>query len=170
MSLETLISTWKDVRSGLIEEAELIPAESFGFRATPEMRSVAEILQHVMGVQQLLSGELCRPDTNLARAPFLDLVKEYAPEVLAAAGKEELVSLLSSTMDKTEARIRSFGEEGLAAMTRRFDGKEISKHDFLMFSISHEMYHRGQLTVFERLLNLEPALTTRLKKMFGSAV
>jgi uncharacterized damage-inducible protein DinB len=31
------------------------------------------------------------------------------------------------------------------------------------------MYHRGQLTVFERLMNIEPALTEKLKKMFANA-
>ena len=31
------------------------------------------------------------------------------------------------------------------------------------------MYHRGQLTVFERLLNIEPALTERFNKMIAKA-
>jgi uncharacterized damage-inducible protein DinB len=31
------------------------------------------------------------------------------------------------------------------------------------------MYHRGQLTVYERLLNIEPELTVKLKKLFAQA-
>ena len=31
------------------------------------------------------------------------------------------------------------------------------------------MYHRGQLTVYERLLAIEPALTGKLKKLFAQA-
>ncbi|HAF15107.1 MAG TPA: hypothetical protein DHU55_06615 [Blastocatellia bacterium] len=31
------------------------------------------------------------------------------------------------------------------------------------------MYHRGQLTVYERLLNIEPALTQRFRKLFANA-
>jgi uncharacterized damage-inducible protein DinB len=31
------------------------------------------------------------------------------------------------------------------------------------------MYHRGQLTVYQRLLSIEPALTGRLKKLFAQA-
>jgi uncharacterized damage-inducible protein DinB len=30
------------------------------------------------------------------------------------------------------------------------------------------LYHRGQLTVYERLLNIEPALTTRFKELFAA--
>jgi len=37
------------------------------------------------------------------------------------------------------------------------------------FAMSHEMYHRGQLTVYERLLNLEPALTKQFAKMMAQA-
>ena len=48
-------------------------------------------------------------------------------------------------------------------------GQPITKAAFLTFAFSHEMYHRGQLTVFERLLNIEPALTERFKKMVASA-
>ena len=35
--------------------------------------------------------------------------------------------------------------------------------------IAHEMYHRGQLTVYERLLGVEPALTQYFKKRFMTA-
>jgi uncharacterized damage-inducible protein DinB len=35
--------------------------------------------------------------------------------------------------------------------------------------MSHEMYHRGQLTVFERLLNVEPALTEQFRKLVAGA-
>ena len=41
------------------------------------------------------------------------------------------------------------------------------KRYFLRFSASHEMYHRGQLTVYERLMNIKPALTTRFEKLFA---
>jgi uncharacterized damage-inducible protein DinB len=50
---------------------------------------------------------------------------------------------------------------------KRFDGKEMTKLGFLSFAIAHEMYHRGQLTVYERLLDIEPALTQRFKRLFG---
>jgi uncharacterized damage-inducible protein DinB len=51
--------------------------------------------------------------------------------------------------------------------TKRFDGKEMTKTAFMSFAIAHEMYHRGQLTVYERLLGIEPALTQRFRKAFG---
>ena len=49
---------------------------------------------------------------------------------------------------------------------KHVDGQEMTKLAFLSFAIAHEMYHRGQLTVYERLLGIEPALTQRFRKAF----
>ena len=168
MSIEALIETWNDVREGLIAEVSKIPAGEFDFKATPETRSVAELVQHIIGTQAVLVGEMCRPDTNLMRAPFLDLIKQYAGEVVSTKDKDGLLNLLASSQEAAAEKLRAFGEEGLHEQTRRFDGKITTKLGFLHFSYSHEMYHRGQLTVYERLMNIEPALTTRMKQLFAA--
>jgi uncharacterized damage-inducible protein DinB len=49
------------------------------------------------------------------------------------------------------------------------DGKPTPKLKVVNFAMSHEMYHRGQLTVYERLLNVEPALTKQFAKIMAQA-
>lgn len=169
MSLDILIETWKEVRAGVIEEASLVPADKFSFQPTGETRSVEALVKHVIESQKVLVGEMCRPDSNLRREPFPDLIKRYSSEVSAIEGKDALIDALRSSMDWTEQTIRSFGESALNESTQRFDGKTVTKLRFLLFSTSHEMYHRGQLTVYERLLGIEPALTTRIKKLFAAS-
>ena len=166
MSLDRLIQSWSEVRAGLIKEAAQISDDKFSFRATPDTRSVAEILQHIIEAQKLLVGESCRPDTNLMRQSFADHIKEYAPEVAAVTDKNGLIELLRASMETAEATIRGCGD-GLQQTMQRFDRKEVSKFDFLNFAVAHEMYHRGQLTVYERLLGVEPALTQQLGKLFA---
>lgn len=126
MSIEALIETWKDVREGVIAEVLNIPAEEFAFKATPDARSVAEIVQHIIGTQALVVGEMCRTDTNLRRAPFPELVKLYAPEALSSPDKDNLLSLLASGQEAAAEKIRAFGEEGLQEdpSLRRKDGNE----------------------------------------------
>lgn len=167
MSIDRLVQSWREVRTGLINEASQIPADKFSFRATPETRSVTELLQHIVQTQKLLVGEACREDTNLIRQSFADHIQEYAPEVAAVTEKNGLLELLHSSLEPAEATIRGFGD-GLQQTMRRFDGKEITKFDFLNFGIAHEMYHRGQLTVYERLLGVEPALTQYFNKRFAA--
>lgn len=167
-SVDHLITTWKEIRAGLIEEATQIPAEQFSFRATPDTRTVTEVLQHAVEAQKMLVGEACRTETNLLRQSFADHIKEYAPEVQGITDKNGLLELLRSSMELAEATIRAQGDK-LNQSMRRFDGKEMSKLNFLHFAATHEMYHRGQLTVYERLMNIEPALTQRFRKLFGQA-
>ena len=166
MSLDGLIGSWKEVRSGLIDEVESIPADKFSFQATPDTRSVAALLQHVIEAQKMLMGEVCRPDTNLLRQSFAEQIKVYAPEVSGVTDKEGLLALLRSSMDETEAKMLGAGDE-LANEMKRFDGKSMTKYAFVSFAIAHEMYHRGQLTVYLRLLGIEPVLTKRFRKLFG---
>jgi len=61
-----------------------------------------------------------------------------------------------------------FGNTNFEKMMTRFDGKECTKLAMLNFTVAHEMYHRGQLTVYERLLGIEPALTQLFKKMMSA--
>ena len=166
MSIEGIIGSWKEVRSGLVDEAAQIPDEKFSFQATPEMRSVAQILQHIIESQKMIVGEACRPDTNLLRQSFADQIKHYAPGVSEVRDKDGLLNLLRTSMEESEAQLLAAAEE-LKNKMKRFDGKDMAKHSFLSFAIAHEMYHRGQLTVYERLLNIEPVLTRKLKKVFG---
>jgi uncharacterized damage-inducible protein DinB len=107
-----------------------------------------------------------RPEPNLMRQSFADHIKEYAPEVSGVTEKNGLVELMRTSMDVAEANIRSNADKMDQTM-RRFDGKEITRVQFLQFASAHEMYHRGQLTVYARLLNIEPVLTQRMKKLFS---
>jgi uncharacterized damage-inducible protein DinB len=168
MAVEKLIESWTEVRNGLIDEANQIPADQFGFQPAPDTRSVRQLLHHLVESQKFLVGEACRPDTNLMRNSFAENIKQYAPGVRDVNDKDALLNLLRTTMDEAADHLRNHAGE-LENTMKRFDGKEMGKMAFMSFAIAHEMYHRGQLTVYERLLNIEPALTTRFRKAFGES-
>jgi uncharacterized damage-inducible protein DinB len=168
MSVEILLGHWKNARSGFITEIERIPEDKFTFRPTPETRTVAELVQHVIGAQKFFVGETCRPDTNLLRRQFSEHAKAYAEGSDGVTDKNQLIELMRSSMDEAEKTITSHAD-GLNETMTGLDGRPLSKLSFLMFGMSHEMYHRGQFTVYERLLNVEPALTEMFRKMTAAA-
>ncbi len=168
MSVDMLVNTWKEFRKGLIAEVEQIPEDKFDFRATPETRSIAEILQHIVEVQKMLIGEAGRAEGNMRRQSFADHVKEYAPEVHTITDKNGLLEMLRSSMEVCEANVRSNNDLMQGSMGG-IDGTPTPKLKVVNFAMSHEMYHRGQLTVYERLINLEPALTRQFAKMTAQA-
>jgi uncharacterized damage-inducible protein DinB len=161
--LEETLEGWWDVRNGVIDEVRNIPASKFDYQPTPEVRSVRELVQHILEVAMMMTGELTRPDTNFRRAPWPKLLEMYAGPAYKATTKPELVRLLKSQMKDAEREFREAGELSLFQFIERFDGKQGTRLAWLHHGIEQEMYHRGQLTLYARLLGLEPALTRRIR-------
>ena len=162
--LDETLEAWSDVRQGLIEEIENIPEENFDFRPTPEVRSVAEMVQHILEVALMMTGELTRSDTDFRRAPWPELLDLYASHVGQAAGKTELLALLRSSLAEAEEKFREAGELEMLQLITRFDGMQGTKLAWLHHGIAQEMYHRGQLVTYARLLGIEPALTRSIRE------
>ena len=157
--LDEALESWQGVREGLISEVENIPKENFEFRLTPDTRTVAEVVQHVMEVALMMTGELCRPDTNFQRESFGKLIDRYASHVHQAKAKKQILSLLKSSHKESEKRFRDAGEIFMLQLITRFDGRKGTRLAWLHHGIGHEMYHTGQLTAFARAIGKTPALT-----------
>lgn len=161
--LEEALEAWHDVRQGLIAEVENIPEDEFDFRPTAETRSVSELLQHILEVALMMTGELTRSDTDFRRAPWPDLLDMYASHVKEARRKRELLELLATSFEDAERKFREAGELAVLQLITRFDGARGTKLAWLHHGIAQEMYHRGQLVLYERLLGIEPALTRKIR-------
>lgn len=161
--LEEALEAWTDVRQGLIEEVKNIPARQFEFRPTQDVRSVKEIVVHILEVAMMMTGELTRADTNFHRAPWPKLLAMNAREAYRARTKADLVKLLKSQFKQAEKEFLKVGELHLLQLIRRFDGQLGTRLAWLNHGIAHESYHTGQLTVYQRLMGIEPALTRRIR-------
>jgi uncharacterized damage-inducible protein DinB len=160
--LEEALESWIDTREGLIDEVANIPATKFDFRPTAEVRSVKEVVVHIVEVAMMMTGELTRPDTNFHRLPWPKLLRMHAKEAYRAETKADLIRLLKSQLKKAEKKFREVGELHMLQLIRRFDGEVGTRLAWLHHGIAHEEYHRGQLTVFQRLMGIEPALTRQI--------
>jgi uncharacterized damage-inducible protein DinB len=161
--LEETLEAWTDARRGIISEARNIPSNRYDYRPAPGMKNVHELVVHILEVSMLMTGELVRADTNFRRAPWTRLLKMYAAQVYRAKTKSDLVRLLSSQIKDAETKFRNAGELHMLQFIERFDGEMGTRLAWLNHGIAQEMYHRGQLTVYERLMGLEPALTKRIR-------
>lgn len=162
--LDEALAAWRDARLGVVDEVRNIPARHLEFRPTPETRSVRELVQHILEVALMMTGELTRPDTDLHRAPWPKLLALYAKPAWRATTKPALLKLLRSQLRDGERRFRALGELGLFQRITQFDGSLGTKFTWLHHGIAQEEYHRGQLATYARLLGLEPALTRRIRE------
>lgn len=161
--LEETLEAWEDARHGVIDEARNIPAKHWDFRPTPEVRSVREMVVHILEVAMMMTGELTRKDTNLRRAPFPQLLKKYASAAYRAKSRADLLKLLRTQLKDGEKKFRAAGELHALQLIERFDGSPGTRLAWLNHGIAQEMYHRGQLATYARLLGIEPALTKRIR-------
>jgi uncharacterized damage-inducible protein DinB len=161
--LEEALEAWSGARIGFVEELANIPAKRFDYRPTPEVRSVKELAVHILEIAMMMTGELTRPDTDFRRKPWPQLLRLYAKPAYAARTKAQLIKLLRSQLREAQSRFRAAGELHMLQLIERFDGEKGTRLAWLHHGIDQEMYHRGQLTLYERLLGLEPALTRRIR-------
>src|SRR3954463_8229722 len=76
--LDEAIDAWEDARNGVIDEVENIPSDQLDFSPAPGVRTVTELILHIMEVSLMMAGELTREDTNLQREPWPKLLLRYS--------------------------------------------------------------------------------------------
>ncbi|MBO0862220.1 MAG: DinB family protein [Chloracidobacterium sp.] len=159
--IEEFLSQWQDAREGLIKEVERIPEDNLDFRATAETRSVLELLYHVIESERMLVDETCRDDSDLRRL----FTRPPDAEVRGATTKDAIIKLLHSSLAASKDKVLRFGDEKIEQVMVGLRGNQVTKVAMLQFTLAHEMYHRGQLTVYQRLLGIEPALTEQFREL-----
>lgn len=160
--LNESLDNWRDVRMGIVDEVKNIPASKFDFRPTPEVRSVHELVVHILEVSMMMTGELTRSDTNFKRLPWPKLLAKYAGQAYKAKTKQDLVKLLRSQIDSAVEMFERCGDLHMMQHMENFDGSLWTRMQWLHHGIAQEMYHRGQLCTYERLMGRVPALTQKI--------
>ena len=161
--LEETLEAWRDAREGIIAEVANLPANRMDWRPVEGVRTITELVQHILEVSMMMTGELTRADTDFARRPWPELLAMYAKPAYRAKTRAALVRLLADQMDDADEKFRAAGELQLYQFIRRFDGELGTKFTWLQHGIAQEMYHRGQLALYARLLGLVPALTQQIQ-------
>jgi uncharacterized damage-inducible protein DinB len=165
--LEETLESWQDARRGFADEVRNIPAAHWDYRPTPEIKSTRELVVHVLEVAMMMTGELTREDTDFRRLPWPKLLAKYAGPAYRAKTRGELLRMLRSQLRDGTRRFQDVGELHMLQHIERFDGKKGTRLAWLWHGIDQEMYHRGQITVYARLLGIEPALTRRIRGASG---
>jgi uncharacterized damage-inducible protein DinB len=165
--LDEALEAWEDARNGVIDELENLPADRWEFRPDPEVRSVAELAAHVLEVAEMMVGELAREDTDFRRLAWDELLELHAGDVRHLRDREALLDALRDTLADGVERFREAGELHMFGRIERFDRELGTRLAWLHHGIAQEMYHRGQLALYARLLGEVPALTKRIRAAAG---
>jgi len=161
-----LVSSIRTVRKNTILIAEDIPETEYGYRPTPDSRSVADILIHIASLSQI--DQLLHGNDRLASLEGFDfgsLTKRTEIGEMRPQSKSEILDALRTEGERWCRWIEDLPEARLAEQVRFPGGISQTRFEMLLGTTEHEMHHRAQLTVIERLLGIEPHLTRNRKRV-----
>jgi len=165
-----LAEAYRTVRKNTIQIAEDIPADKYTFKAAPGVKSVAEVLAHIaitFGWHIEFHGNHV-PAIDLAGFGA-HLAKIQADEqALAARPKDEIIRTLRERGEEFATFLEGLTDATLAErVSIPVPGNPHSKTRFemLLSPKEHEMHHRGQLMLVERIIGVVPHLTRQREAM-----
>ena len=170
-----LARSFRTVRKNTLVIAEDIPENQYDYRPTPECRSVREILAHIaVASRRSYQGHAVQKITTFAGIDWPTYVRERQEQEqqLARLTKAQLVEDLRADGDAWGAYLDTVPEEELAVVipfSPPADPLTKSRFEMLLSAKEHEMHHRAQLMVFERLLGLVPHLTRQRQARMAPA-
>jgi len=163
-----LAESFRTVRGNTIQIAEEIPEDQYGYRVTPESRSVAETLVHIASGSRLQQQiHFIDRRTSFAGFDFFSFMEKQLAEERAPRTKAQIIAMLRSEGDRFAQALEGASEEFLAERLEFPEGAappSKTRFEMLLSTKEHEMHHRGQLMIVERLLGITPHLTRRMQE------
>jgi uncharacterized damage-inducible protein DinB len=156
---QQLADAWRTVRKNTIQIAEEIPEEQYGFRASADTMTVGELLAHMATSQRWAIMMIFEEKKeNVTVDDFPRYFGSAAAEASALTTKDAIVAALKANGEDVASRLQGVTEEDLAGTVTMPNGSK-SRFEILLGLKEHEMHHRGQLMLIQRMIGIVPHLT-----------
>ena len=168
-----LAESFRTVRKNTLAVAQDIPEDQYGFRAAPDTRSVAETLTHIAFsptfARQVHGEERLH---TLAGFDFPALMQRMVAEEKTPRSKAQIIELLTARGEEHVRMVEGMPDQVLAEVLTMPPGASPaarSRFDMLLGVKEHEMHHRAQLMLVERMIGIVPHLTRRALERANAA-
>lgn len=168
-----LADSARTVRKNTITIAQEFAEKQYSFRPAPNTRSVGELLAHISlthAFQYQIHAEECR--FSLQGFDFPALMQRLVIEERTPRTKDQTIELLRSSGDKWAAWLEGLTDSFLAEKVEMPIGatpSSKSRFEMVLSVKEHEMHHRGQLMLIERMVGIVPHLTREMQARMTAA-
>lgn len=148
------------VRANTILVAGDIPASQYDYRPTPVSRSVAETLVHIAWLGTF--DRYLHVDAHVRTLDGFDfpaLVRKSEVEEKRTRSKDEILELLRTEGERHARWLEELPEAFLSERVGLPGGGSVSRFELLLATKEHELQHRAQLTIIDRLIGVVPRVT-----------
>ena len=160
-SAADLADGFRTVRKNTVQVAEDIPENKYDFVAAPGFKSVADLLRHI-AFSPVMQEDMHRVKrvTTFKGYDFGALHARTDAQGKALRGKSEIVAALKSEGERIASWFESLSEDFLNETFTDVAGQNPrTRFEGLLAVKEHEMHHRGQLMLIERMVGVVPHLT-----------
>ena len=158
-----LAASFRTVRQNTIQIAEEIPDAQYGFCPAEGTRSIAGTLAHIAVFPQFqLSLHAGDARSDFEGVDFIALMKSLAEQEATARTSAQVIELLKTEGAVWASFLAGLSDDFLAEPFTMPPGTEPttkSRLEMLLSVKEHEMHHRGQLMLVQRLIGIVPHLT-----------
>jgi uncharacterized damage-inducible protein DinB len=168
-----LARSFRTVRENTLKIAEEIPKDKYSFRPAEGCRSVAETLVHIAIMSRVPEQiHFVEHRSTLVGFDFFGLTGKLQAEAKAPRTEAQILELLRTEGEKYAKALEGVSEAFLGEQVEYPEGMEPrakSRFEMLIAAKEHEMHHRGQLMVVQRLLGMTPHLTRQREEVIAAA-
>lgn len=172
-----LAASFRTVRNNTLAIAEEIPEDQYSYRPAEGSRTVGEMLTHIaLGGKFQEQVNLVEKRSSMEGFDFMKFMGTVKEQAGKPRTKAEIITLLKDEGEKYAKALDSLSDEFLAqSVATPPGGTPASRTRFEMLATvkEHEMHHRAQLMLIERMLGITPHLTrqnqARMAAMEGAA-
>jgi uncharacterized damage-inducible protein DinB len=166
---KSLAAAFRTVRKNTIQIAEDIPEEHYSFHAAPGTRTVGQMLVHIAtatrGAHQIHGVEHL---SDLSKFDFMDFFGTLAVIEQKPHTKEHVLALLKEEGERFASWLDTLDDDFLAETVSGAMGPSKTRFEMLLSPKEHEMHHRSQLMLIERMLGITPHLTRQMEERIAA--
>lgn len=167
-----LAGSFLTVRNNTITIAQEIPEDKYDFQAAPDVRTVARTLVHIANacrIQEQIHGTERR--TTLVGFNFPAIMQQMIAEEQKTRTKDEIIAILRNDGDRFAGWLATVSDDFLGesvSMPPGMTPASKTRFEMLLGVKEHEMHHRGQLMLVERMLGIVPHLTRAMQERIAA--
>ena len=158
-----IAASFRVVRNNTLKIAEEIPEDKYSFQPAEGTRTVAQTLIHISNAHKFALA-LHRDEVRSTVVGF-DFMSFIAPLIASEQQpmtKAQIVARLTAAGEEFENWVKTLSDDFLAQSVSLPPGAvppSKTRFELLIAVKEHEMHHRGQLMLVERMIGITPHLT-----------
>jgi uncharacterized damage-inducible protein DinB len=158
-----IANSFRTVRNNTLKIAEEIPEDKYSFRPAEGTRTVAQTLIHISNAHRFaLAVNRDEVRSTMVGFDFMTFIKPIAASEQEPMTKAEIIARLTAAGEEYESWLRTLSDDFLGQSVSTPPGgvpPSKTRFELLLAVKEHEMHHRGQLMLIERMIGITPHLT-----------